>query len=97
MDDNKQLEEEFLALVSSIGEQIKAKIRIAEQALDEAVDLADKHGIPFYSEVSQIGQSYVPDSFDERFESLDKETVADLLDISEYNLNHMGWRHSQVC
>jgi len=96
-DNDSQLEAEFLALASTIGEQIKAKVELAEKALAEAIELADKHGIPFHAGISELGQSYVPPTFRGRFESLDRETVAELLDIPEYDLDYArGWRHSQI-
>ncbi len=99
MDDNeKQLENEFLALCSTIGEQIKLKVALAEKNLAEAVELADKHGIPFDSGVSEISQSYVPPLFGERFGTLDKETVASLLNMSQWDLDHNnGWERSAIC
>ncbi len=98
MDDNqKELEEEFLALSSTIGEQIKAKVKLAEKYLDEAIELSDKHGIPFDSAVSGLGQSYVPQLYHQRFKPLGKELVADLLDMSQYDLDHRGWERSAIC
>lgn len=91
------LELEFKALVDSIGKEIDAKVAAAEKLLDEAVELADRHGIPFYPRISALRQPYVPASFKERFGTLDKEEVSDLLEMSEYNLGHVGWRRSQLC
>jgi hypothetical protein len=96
-DKQDQLELEFKALVDTVGQEIKAKVEMAERLLQEAVELADRHGIPFYPSISELGQPYVPPAFKERFGSLDKEAVAELVDMSEYNLGHVGWRRSQLC
>jgi len=92
-----QLELEFKALVDTVGKEIQTKVEMAEKLLDEAVELADRHGIPFYPGISTLGQPYVPASFKERFGALDKELVGDLTDIGEYSLGHTGWRRSQLC
>lgn len=96
-DNEKQLENEFLTLCSTIGEEIRSKVEQAEKCIAEACQLADRHGIPFYSEVSELGQSYVPNLFNERFHSLDQKTVAELLDMRTWDLDHWrGWKHSQI-
>lgn len=92
-----QLEAEFLALSSTIGEEIKRKVEQAVRCINEARELADRHGIPFYSRVSELGQAYVPNLFADRFDSLDKKTVGSLLDMRTWDLNHSGgWKHSQI-
>jgi len=96
-DNDKQLESEFLALCSTIGEQIKAKVAQAEKNLAEAVELADKHGIPFDSGVSILGQVYVPPLYHQRFKSLDQETITGLLGLYQYDLDHKGWERSAIC
>lgn len=97
MSDTSQLEKEFKALVKSVGNEINAKVKQAEQLLTEACNLADKHGIPFDSGISHLGQVYVPESFKTRFGTLDKEDAAELLGVYEDDLDHSrGWRHSQV-
>ena len=96
---NNQLEEEFVALMDSVGEEIAAQIKIATEALRKATELSDQHGIPFYANVSELGQPYVPYSFTDKWKGLDKNLVASYTevhpgDLSDYN---NGWSTSQVC
>jgi hypothetical protein len=92
------LEKEFENLIDSVGEQIKAHIKTAHQALLLATDLADVHGIPFFTQVSEIGQSYVPHSFRDKWLNLDPNYVADLTEIVvEELINNGGWNTSSVC
>lgn len=93
------LETEFQTLVDTIGKQIKEKIDAAEKLLEEATDLSDATGVPFYSSISALAQTYVPASFTNgKFSELDPEFVERITDVSEYDLDSgYGWAHSQVC
>ena len=96
---SNDLEKEFEVLYLSIGEEISKKIKRAEQLLAEAEDLADKFGIPFQADMySNMRGWYVPESFAERFKSLDVEKISELTEISAYRLNRAyGWQHSNIC
>ncbi len=95
---NSKLENEFKELLNTVGKEIAEKVKEASKILDEACDLADKHGIPFYSPVSHIGQTYAPKSFKDIFFDLDKEFVEKNTEVSSYDLQYPGgWQHSQVC
>lgn len=100
LNDVSELEKEFNSLVNTVGQTIQDKLNIAEKALAEACELANKHGIPFEASVSQIGQTYVPSSFSGKFGSLDLEKIEELTKVSSWDLEgdyHRGWHHSQVC
>jgi hypothetical protein len=93
-----QLEKEFEKLIDTVGEQIAAHVATAVQSLKAATDLADQYGIPFFTNVSELGQPYIPDSFRNKWGTLDKEFVANLTEVGSYELNSSyGWQHSQVC
>lgn len=94
MSENK-LEEEFKALLDTVGKEIDEKVSAAAKLLDEAIDLSDKHGVPFYSPVSNLGQSYCPTSFTDKFSSLDSDNVRELTEV--YDLEGYGWEHSDIC
>jgi hypothetical protein len=96
---SNQLEKEFEALYKSIGQEIEKKISQAEKLFQEAVELADKFGVPFQTSIFNDQRSfYVPTSFGERFAALDKEFAMDITDIGQYRLgNARGWTHSQIC
>lgn len=88
------LEQEFCSVVDSHLDEIKAKVDEASKVLKEATKLSEKYGIPFYSHISPIGQSYNPSSFSKKFPGLDEDIVSDLTaSHSEYS----GWQHSAVC
>jgi hypothetical protein len=92
------LEKSFEELVDTIGEQIKAHIKAAQQAILLATDLADTHGIPFFTEVSEIGQPYIPYSFRDKWADLDPNYVSDLTEIEASELaRNGGWSTSQIC
>ena len=97
MSDN-ELEQEFEKLVDSVGEEIRAHVLTATRALKAATDLADKHGVPFFTNVSFLGQPYVPESFKTAWGSLDKDFVTNLTELTSNDLGYAyGWLHSQVC
>lgn len=66
------LETEFKALVDSIGAEIEGKLLQAKKLVREACKLSTEHGIPFYSPVSILGENFVPPSFKEKFNALNK-------------------------
>lgn len=93
-----KLESEFESLLSEIGDQIQDKVRQAEKLLKEACELADEHGVPFFTNVSLLGQPYVPESFETKWQDLDRDFVANLTEVASYDLGSAyGWQHSQVC
>lgn len=89
------LEEEFNKIVQEKSVLIDAKLKQANMLLKEAIDIAEENGIPFYSNVSHISQTYTPESFASKWGELDSE-VFDELGIypGEYG---GGWDHSAVC
>jgi hypothetical protein len=97
MTDKQHLEQEFVSLVDTVGKQIQVKLEVARKALEEATELADKFGIPFDAPVSELGQPYVPASFEEKFSELDRPWVEQITGVYEYDLDINGWRQSQLC
>lgn len=91
------LEQEFADAIANIGAQIQAKVKEASDALAEAVRLSDAHGVPFEADVCQIGQAYVPRSFETKYGTIDKDVAAKLTGIYKYTLDDTwGWEHSQA-
>lgn len=92
------LEKEFRETVVEISNQIRAKVREASKALDEAVALSEEHGVPFYSTVSPLSQTYSPTSVVDKWPGLDSETIEDISGgwTREYGFG-AGWQHSAVC
>lgn len=94
-EDNSELEAEFKAHVEKIQEQIQKHVDASARALEKAVDLADKHGVSFYSSVSFLGQNYNADLL-EKYSELDQDFVDDV--TGTYNeYGGSGWQHSDVC
>lgn len=99
-EDKEQLEAEFKHLAESIGKQIAAKIKAAEQALAEATELSNKFGIPFSTTLNDEGYPnvHVPESYEEKYVELDNQVVADILGIDKDDFeNGQGWRKSTWC
>jgi hypothetical protein len=93
-----KLEKEFEELANSIGEQIQNHLELAAKELKAATALADQYGIPFFANISSLGQPYVPSSFFDTWSILDKEFVANLTDTTAGDLNYGGgWQISEIC
>jgi hypothetical protein len=92
-----KLEREFEELCDSIGDEIHDHVLTAQRALRSAVALSDKHGIPFYTNVSEIGQPYIPSAFRKKYGSLNKDFVCNLTEVLEADLNEIGWQTSTIC
>lgn len=89
-----QLEKEFTTLVTDVTPEIEAELKLAKAALKRAEAIAEKHGVPFKSNIyTWVGAGYVPKSFHATYEemsSLDEEgtlyeTLYDLLEFSPTN------------
>ncbi len=101
------IEEDFKAVIEAHTGEINAALRRAVEALDEATDLADKYGIPFYSNISMLGQTYQPKSYDKLWNNEAWRQERDTKDDSEDDLftqvtgdypgEYDGWQHSAVC
>lgn len=93
-----KLEKEFEDLTASVGLEIQDKIVQAERLLNEACALSDKYGIPFFTNVSLLGQPYVPEYFEIKWSDLDRDFVANITEVMATDLGSAyGWQHSQVC
>ncbi len=59
----EELKKEFKEINSNIQPLIQAKLELASQAMKEAIELSEKHGIPF-TMVDYFGvrQDYIPES-----------------------------------
>jgi hypothetical protein len=94
--EDSTLEREFRNTANQVLVQIQNKVSQASKLLSEAVKLSEEHGVPFYSEVSFLAQSYFPESFESKFEGVDSDLVYSITDASsEYG--YAGWEHSDVC
>ena len=70
------LEKEFLATVDNARERMNAELKTANAALDRAVAISEKTGIPLDTGISPLGQTYTPDN--SKFaELLSEECVCD--------------------
>jgi hypothetical protein len=95
--DNK-LEQEFETLTLSVCKKIQNKVKRAEKLIKEACQLSDDNGIPFFTEVSLLGQPYVPETFKTRWSCLDSNFVADLTEVMVSDLSSpYGWQTSEIC
>jgi hypothetical protein len=75
---------------------INAKLSQASKLLGEAITIAEEHGIPFESNISELGQTYTPESFKEKWNLGKRDPV--LVDLGIYIDEYAcGWEHSAVC
>lgn len=94
--EDSELEREFRNKANEVLYEIRKKCAASAKLLEEAVKLSEEHGIPFNSEVSFLGQSYFPNSFEEKYKGVDMDLVYSITDASsEYGYG--GWEHSDVC
>jgi hypothetical protein len=95
--EDSQMEREFRTKAVEISKEIDQKLRVASTALREAVEISEKHGIPFHANISSLRQGYTPESLYTLFPKIDKEFINTLTDVfNEYD-GHVGWQHSRVC
>ena len=103
--EDSQLAEEFSQLCKSVHKEIDDKISQAAVLLREAVEISEKNGVPFSSQVSFLGNSFVPGSFSKsKFAKLDTNQVCEIAGVyGEYIRDMFGgygngsWVHSGVC
>ena len=92
------LEEEFQEIADAVCPKIAEQIQLANTAIRAAIILADLYGLPFYSNVSLIGQPYVPKSFQKKWKDVDPVLVATFTDITVEDLeSETGWETSSAC
>jgi hypothetical protein len=93
-----KLEKQFEDIATSIGLEIQDKVAQAEKLLNEACSLSDEHGIPFFTNVSLLGQPYVPEKFESKWIDLDRDFVSNITEVMAEDLERAyGWQHSQAC
>jgi len=96
-DVTSELEKEFLAAKEQAEKEINEKLEVASKALTEAEQISEKYGVPFYSNVSFLSQTYTPNSFSEKFGELDKDWLWEIADSYYPDDDYPGWQHSAVC
>lgn len=92
------LEAEFEKVLEKASAAIDAELAEAQKHLDKAVKLSEKYGVPFHTGISPLGNTYTPDSFQEKFGGLDSDFVYDTTGTYDSeNYQYGGWQHSAVC
>jgi methionine synthase II (cobalamin-independent) len=77
-----ELEKEFKSVVLEVQPLIEQELEKAKLAIQNAVKLSKKHGIPFELSVSNVTDLYVPESFRKKWlnkfiEHMDNNQVKD--------------------
>lgn len=92
--EDTDIERQYRIACADAQRRIDEKLAIASAALDEAVAISEETGVPFSAYISPLSQSYLPNSFSEKFPELDSLFANDLAGAyGEYE----GWQHSAVC
>ena len=93
MKKESMLERDFWDVKRTVSANIEKHLIDAQKSIAAAVKLAEKHGIPFETDLSPMNQVYFPHSFNDKWgelsESLRKDQ--DLIDIKN------GWQASKLC
>lgn len=92
--EDTEYEREFRLKAPEILDLINEKLAIADKAIDEAVAIAEEHGVSFSASVSPLGQSYLAASAEEKWPEVSKKFMSE---ITETHGEYDGWQHSQVC
>lgn len=88
------LEKQFREAVKEVTKEINKHIVNSRVELNKAVELAEKHGVPFRSSMVDMDRSraYVPRSFSSKWEDLDDEFLYDELD-GDFSSYDSGWEY----
>lgn len=90
-----RLEVEFKIARKKAHSEILERLDNAQREIKEAVNISEKYGIPFCSDVEGMpcGRNYVPASFDKKWDCLDEQLLEDL-DIYDTTAGWEYWRTS---
>lgn len=91
------LDAEFIKIADATNKEIEAKMEEACKALNEAVKLSEKNGIPFRANISFLGQSYIPKSFENKFPDVDLDQALEYMGAWRTDFQETGWAHSSIC
>lgn len=97
--------------MSNIEKQFEEAVRIARKKIDkhlqkamdelkEAEKISEEMGIPFFSQLSPIAQSFTPESFADKWaDKLGFDRIDWASEIIGANIEdeYPGWQHSDVC
>lgn len=92
--EDSEFEREFRIKSREITDLIGEQLAIADKALDEAVAIAEAHGVSFSSGVSPLSQSYIANSAKEKWPEVSERFMNE---ITEAYGEYGGWQHSAVC
>lgn len=92
------LEAEFEVVAQEAKAKINEKLQVAIKALNEATDIADEYGVPFYSNISELGQNYVPSTLAEKYKGIPQNIVEEATGVYvNEDLYGRGWERSALC
>lgn len=95
--EDSALERQFRSAVPDVHALISEKLALSAQYLAEAQKISDDSGIPFYSHISPLSQSYVPNSLQEKWNEVSREVVQEETEAGSEDDYCGGWQHSAVC
>lgn len=96
MKEMNALEKEFDAAYETAQKEIKTHLNAAQACLNQAIEVAEKYGVPFSSHINESrGNAYIPKSLKEKWKYLDREFLFEYV-YSEYGYDYGGWTHSSV-
>lgn len=93
----KALEIKFKEAVEQATKEINVHVKNAREELKKAVEISEKYGVPFYSDVSLLSQSYRPSSFDDKFYELNEEHDLMFELLTDGLPVQSGWQQSMIC
>lgn len=87
-----EIEKVFSKTVEKHLPEIQKKLAAANQLIEEAIKLSEKHGVPFHGLANNFSDSYIPKTMPK---DLDSDLVSGLTEAwpGEYG-NYAGWQTS---
>lgn len=96
--EDNPIERAFREINEKASEEIEKHLSDATDALSKALDLSEKYGIPFDTNISFLSNTYTPDSLKKLHPKVSKEFIEEVTGAySEDDFEYGGWRHSAVC
>lgn len=107
---NKDKIKKFEDNIEKAQKEIEACMKEASKAIDKAVNISEKYGVPFCG-ISDLYQTYTPESLETKLETFKKSLICpseseDALEelmeqlIEEHEMcpgEYPGWLHSAIC
>ncbi len=90
----RNLEQEFESSLEEANSEIDKYLKIAQEAVEKAVEVSEKTGIPFNMDLSGMpgSRQYVPFTFNKKWKDLGGDFLYNY-DLNVEDLSRSGWEY----